>query len=293
MYHCILGIGADFQTTSDFTDPFPSHWRRQQQGHQQPVAIPTHTRLCSLFRQQPAHRASCSEESDAMEMKTFSSPLEPRGFCAFQTTSEAELCPNRATGLLSKDKSLRLFVSSEKETSDAAQTVGGEEGTDCQHAAAVDEVCSGTNVLLLLGGKPLSSFSEISFWQTAFESLWPLWLQSERINFHQGASRWWSSQLLAALRSFLSAHRGKKIKPSHTCCKKIFYNVNKTWRIFKSQLAHRLQFLRGACWNTALLLFSSGQLISFQTAVADAALKIRTTSIPTSIPTNTTSILAP
>lgn len=106
-----------------------------------------------------------------MEMKTFSSPLEPGGFCAFQTTSEAELGPNRATGLLSKDKSLRLFVSSEKETSDAAQTVGGEEGTDCQHVAAVDEVCSGTNVLLLLGGKPLSSFSEISFWQTAFESL--------------------------------------------------------------------------------------------------------------------------
>lgn len=171
MYHCILGIGADFQTTSDYTDPFPSHRRRQQQDHQQLAAIPTRRRSRRLFHQQPAHRASHGQESDAIEMKTFSSPLEPRGFCAFQTTSEAELGPNRATRLLSKDKSHRLFFSSEKETSDAAQTVGGEEGIDCQHTAAVDEVCSGTNVLLLLGGKPLSSFSEISFWQTAFESL--------------------------------------------------------------------------------------------------------------------------
>ncbi|XP_065494029.1 uncharacterized protein LOC135990344 isoform X3 [Caloenas nicobarica] len=171
MYHCILGIGADFQSTSDFSDPFPSHRRRQQKDHHQLVAIPTRTRLCSYFRQQPAHRATRGEESNAVEMKTFSWPLEPGGFCAFQTTSEAELGPNRATGLLSKDESLRLFVSSEKEAFDAAQTVGGEEGTDCQHAAAVDEVRSDTNVLLLLGGKPLSSFSEISFWQTAFESL--------------------------------------------------------------------------------------------------------------------------
>ena len=37
----------------------------------------------------------------------------------------------------------------------------------------------------------------------------------------------------------------------------------------------------GVCWNAALLVtFSSGQLISFQIAVADAALKVRTTSNP-------------
>ncbi|XP_074684877.1 uncharacterized protein LOC141925145 isoform X2 [Strix aluco] len=171
MYHCILGIGVDFQTTSDFTNTFPSHWKSKQKDHHQLVTIPKHTRFCNYFRQQPAYRAFSNEESHAIEMKTFSLPLEPGGFCAFQTASEAELDPNGATGVLSKDKSLRLFVSSEEETFAASQVVGGEEGTDCQHATAADEVGSGTNVLLLIGGKPLSSFSEISFWQMEFESL--------------------------------------------------------------------------------------------------------------------------
>ncbi|XP_054686840.1 leucine-zipper-like transcriptional regulator 1 isoform X2 [Grus americana] len=170
MYHCILGIGVDFQTTSDFTNTFPSHWNSKQKDHHQLVTIPKHTRFYNYFHQQPAYRAFGHEESNAIEMKTFSLPLEPGGFCAFQTTSEAELDPNRATSILSKDESLRLFVSSEKETFAAAQVVG-EEGTDCQYATAVDEVGSDTNVLLLVGGKPLSSFSEISFWQMEFDSL--------------------------------------------------------------------------------------------------------------------------
>lgn len=190
MYHCILGIGVDFQTTSDFTNMFPSHWKSKQKDHHQLVTIPKHTRFCSYFRQQPAYRAFSNEESNAIEMKTFSLPLEPGGFCAFQTTLEAELDPNRATGILSKDESLRLLVSSEKETFAAAQIVGEEKETDCQHATAADEVSSDTNVLLLIGGKPLSSFSEISFWQMEFDGLWSLWLQSESINFHQRASRW-------------------------------------------------------------------------------------------------------
>ncbi|KAM9629868.1 uncharacterized protein ACIBXB_016556 isoform 2-T10 [Morphnus guianensis] len=171
MYHCILGIGVDFQTTSDFTNTFPSRWKSKQKDHHQLVTIPKHTHFCSYFRQQPAYRAFSNEESNAIEMKTFSLPLEPGGFCAFQTTSEAELDSNRATNILSKDKTLRLFVSSEKETFAAAQIEGEEEGTDCQHATAVGEVSSDTNVLLLIGGKPLSSFSEISFWQMEFDSL--------------------------------------------------------------------------------------------------------------------------
>ncbi|KAM6078431.1 kelch domain-containing protein 1-like isoform 1-T2 [Theristicus caerulescens] len=171
MYHCILGIGVDFQTTSDFTNTLPSRCKSEQKDHHPLVTIPKHTRFCNYFRHQPAYRAFSNEESNAIEMKTFSLPLEPGGFCAFQTTSEAELDPNRATGTSSKDKSLCLFVSSEEETFAAAQIVGDEEGTDCQHATAVDEVSSDSNVLLLIGGKPLSSFSEISFWQMEFDSL--------------------------------------------------------------------------------------------------------------------------
>jgi len=171
MYHCILGIGADFQTTSDFTNTFPSHWKSEQKGCHQLVAIPKHTRFCSYFRQQPAYRALGNEESSAIEMKTFSLPLRPGGFCAFQTTSEAERDPSRATSTLSKDKSRCLFVSTEKEASAAAQTVGEEEGTNCQHATTVAEASSDTNVLLLIGGKPLSGSSEISFWQMEFDRL--------------------------------------------------------------------------------------------------------------------------
>ncbi|XP_071602837.1 kelch domain-containing protein 3-like isoform X1 [Heliangelus exortis] len=158
MYHCILGIGVDFQTAPGVPSP-----REGEQGARaQQVTLPRHTRFCSSFRQQPA----CRREGDAIEMKTFSLPLEPGGFCVFQTAPEAELDPNTTTaGILAKEKSLRLFVSSEKEASAAAPTLGEEEGADCQHAAAVDQVGCDSNVLLLIGGKPLSSFSEISFWQ--------------------------------------------------------------------------------------------------------------------------------
>ncbi|XP_032301605.1 leucine-zipper-like transcriptional regulator 1 homolog isoform X1 [Coturnix japonica] len=160
-YHCMLGIGAGFQTTSDFTNTIPSPWKNKK--HHQ------HSHFCSYFRQQLAYRAFSNQDSGAIEMKTFSFPLEPVGFCAFQTTSDVEQDPKRATRVLVKDGSAPLFISSEKETF-AATALVEQEGTSCQPAAAGDEVSSDANVLLVIGGKPLSSFSEISFWQMGFDS---------------------------------------------------------------------------------------------------------------------------
>ncbi|XP_064291046.1 uncharacterized protein LOC135309085 isoform X3 [Passer domesticus] len=160
MYHCILGIGADFQTTSDFTDTFPSHCKSEQKGHPQLVPMLRHSGFCSFFRPQP------TERSNVIEMKTFSLPLEPAEFPAFQTTSEAGLGPNR--DCLSKDKSLHLLACS-GEASAAAQAVG-EERPDCG-CVATEGGISRTNTLLLIGGKPLSSFSEISFRQMEFDCL--------------------------------------------------------------------------------------------------------------------------
>ncbi|KAJ7407853.1 leucine-zipper-like transcriptional regulator 1 [Willisornis vidua] len=169
-YHCILGIGVDFQTTSDSANTLLSHWKNEQ-DHRQQVPIPRNTRFSNYFRQRPTDRALSSEESNAIEMKTFSLPLEPAGSRAFQTTSEAELDPKRDTSLLPKDKSLPLFASSERETFAAAQIVGEEEGRDCGCVTTGDELSSSTNTLLLIGGKPLSSFAEISFRQMEFDSL--------------------------------------------------------------------------------------------------------------------------
>ncbi|XP_048165961.1 leucine-zipper-like transcriptional regulator 1 homolog isoform X3 [Corvus hawaiiensis] len=163
MYHCILGIGADFQTTSGFTDTFPSPWMREQKDHPQMVPILRHSGFCSYFRPQP------TERSNAIEMKTFSLPLEPAELSAFQSTSEAGLGPNRDRSSLSKDKSLHLSLCS-GEAFAAAEAVGEEEGTDCRCTAAGGEISS-TNTLLLIGGKPLSSFSEISFRQMEFDCL--------------------------------------------------------------------------------------------------------------------------
>lgn len=219
MYHCMLGIGVGFQTTSDFTNTFPSHCKSRK-GHHQLVTIPKHSRFCSYFRQQPAYRAFSNEDSGAIEMKTFSFPLEPVGFCAFQTTPEVELDPNRATSILTKDGSAPLFLSSEKETFAAAAVVEQEEGTNCQHAAAGAEVSSDANVLLLIGGKPLSSFSEISFWQMGFDSLSSLWTQSKRTNPHQRARRQWTNQPVFSVFYQLA---GKRTKPSHTCYAQILF----------------------------------------------------------------------
>lgn len=176
MYHCILGIGTDFQTTSDSADRFPNHWKREQKDHPQLVPILRHSGFCSYFCPQP------TERSNAIEMKTFSLPLEPAESPAFQTTSEGGLDPTRDRSCLSKAKSLHLLAYS-------GEAVGEEEGTDCGRAATGDEI-SGTNTLLLIGGKPWSSFSEISFRQMEFDCLWLLCLQSERINFHHRGSRW-------------------------------------------------------------------------------------------------------
>lgn len=160
MYHCILGIGVDFQTTSDFTDTFPIA-KREQKDHPQLVHIPRYSGFCSYFCPQPMER------SNAIEMKTFSLPLEPAEFPAFQTTSEAGLGPNRDRS--SQDKSLHLSACS-GEAFAAAQAVGEEDRTDRGCAATGGEI-SRTNTLLLIGGKPLSSFSEISFRQMEFDCL--------------------------------------------------------------------------------------------------------------------------
>lgn len=174
MYHCILGIGVAFQTTSGSPNTSPSHWKGKQKDRHPLVTIPKHSRLCNYFHRQPLCPALSREQRETIEMKTFSLPLEPAGFRAFQTTSGAELDPNRATRTLSKEKPTHLFVSAEKETFAAAVLVEEEERTDCRDATAVDEVSSDSNVLLVIGGKPLSSFSEISFWQIGFDSLSPL-----------------------------------------------------------------------------------------------------------------------
>ncbi|XP_039925264.1 leucine-zipper-like transcriptional regulator 1 isoform X1 [Hirundo rustica] len=163
MYHCILGIGVDFQSTSDFTDTFPSHCKRKQKDHAQPVPIPRYSGFCSYFCPQPMER------SNAIEMKTFSLPLKPAGLPAFQTTSEAGPGPNRDRSHLSQDKPLHLLACS-GEAFAAAQAVGEEARTDCGCAATGGE-SSSTNTLLLIGGKPLSSFSEISFRQMEFDCL--------------------------------------------------------------------------------------------------------------------------
>lgn len=170
MYHCIVGIGVDFHTTLDFTNTLPSHWKSAQKDHHQLVTIPKHTRFCSYFRQQPAYRAFSNEERNAIEMKTFSLPLEPAGFCALQSTSEAQLDPNRATNIESKDRSPCLFDSLDRKTFAAAEVMEEEEGTIAEDPTAVNDVNCDANVLLLIGGKPLSSFSEISFWQMEFDT---------------------------------------------------------------------------------------------------------------------------
>lgn len=200
MYHCILGIGVDFQTTSDFADSFPSHCKNEQKDHPQLVPMLRHSGFCSYFCPRP------TERSNAIEMKTFSLPLEPVEFPAFQTTSEAGLGPNSVRSCLSKDKSLHLSGSS-GEAFAAAEAVGEEERTNCGCVPMGDEISS-TNTLLLIGGKPLSSFSEISFRQMEFDCLWLLCLQSEGINFHHRGSRWKTNCLQLSSASY--QHAGEK-----------------------------------------------------------------------------------
>ncbi|XP_074857327.1 uncharacterized protein LOC142016847 isoform X2 [Carettochelys insculpta] len=167
-YHCILGIGIGFQLTPGFSSTSPiNHWSPKGKDPQKLLAVSKPwAQLHAYFHQQPVYAGNGNE----IEMKTFSQPMEPLGFCSFQTSSEADLCADRAQSILSKNQHVSHLISSKEQALPEVTT--NRRGTERQLAKPTNMAVTNHHaMLLLIGGKPLSGHCEISLWQMELSSL--------------------------------------------------------------------------------------------------------------------------
>ncbi|XP_029766334.1 putative protein tag-53 isoform X3 [Terrapene carolina triunguis] len=173
-YHRILGIGVGFQLTPGFSGVSPiNHWCPKGKEPQKLAAVSKQrAHFHGYFRQQPVHQPFSNDDGNEIEMKTFSQPLEPLGFCSFQTSSEAELCADKAQSIFSKNEHLSHLIASQEQTLTAAEVTKNRRGTDCQPETPRSmAVTNHPDMLFLIGGKPLSSLCEISLWQMELNSI--------------------------------------------------------------------------------------------------------------------------
>ncbi|XP_048725665.1 putative protein tag-53 isoform X2 [Caretta caretta] len=173
-YHRILGIGVGFQLTPGFSRASPiNHWcPKGKEPQKSPAVSKQRAHFHGYFRQQHVHQPFSNDGGTEIEMKTFSQPLEPLGFCLFQTSSDAELCADKAQSIFSKNEHLSHCSSSKEQALTAAEVTKNRRGTDCWHERPTSvAVTNHPDMLLLIGGKPLSSLCEISLWQMELNSI--------------------------------------------------------------------------------------------------------------------------
>ncbi|XP_014454781.1 leucine-zipper-like transcriptional regulator 1 [Alligator mississippiensis] len=172
-YHCILGLGSSFQVAPEASCASPmNHWSEKHKDHRKLLRV-SKQQACfgRYFRQQPAYKAFSNEDVSEIEMKTFSQPLEPLGLRAFQTSADTELCAKKTESTLSKNKHLSHLISSEKDFV-AAEVIEKRRGTEHQPVSPMDLANSSQpDILLLIGGKPLSGLCEISLWYMELDSV--------------------------------------------------------------------------------------------------------------------------
>ncbi|XP_077686155.1 leucine-zipper-like transcriptional regulator 1 homolog isoform X2 [Eretmochelys imbricata] len=173
-YHRILGIGVGFQLTPGFSRASPiNHWcPKGKEPQKSPAVSKQRAHFHGYFRQQHVHQPFSNDGGTAIEMKTFSQPLEPLGFYSFQTSSDAELCTDKAQSIFSKNEHLSHCSSSKEQALTADEVTKNRRGTDCwpERPTSV-AVTNHPDMLLLIGGKPLSSLCEISLWQMELNSI--------------------------------------------------------------------------------------------------------------------------
>ncbi|XP_073161153.1 putative protein tag-53 isoform X2 [Lepidochelys kempii] len=173
-YHRILGIGVGFQLTPGFSRASPiNHWcPKGKEPQKSPAVSKQRAHFHGYFRQQHVHQPFSNDGGTEIEMKTFSQPLEPLGFCSFQTSSDAELCADKAQSIFSKNEHLSHCSSSKEQALTAAEVTKNRRGTDCWHERPISvAITNHPDMLLLIGGKPLSSLCEISLWQMELNSI--------------------------------------------------------------------------------------------------------------------------
>ncbi|XP_053140682.1 uncharacterized protein LOC128340053 isoform X2 [Hemicordylus capensis] len=159
-YHCMVGFGSGFQRTAASSSTSLNYYLQPKEKHcSKLLAISKqHSCLCEYIHQEPMYETFSNEAGSEIEMETFCRPQEEPGSDLSQTTSNAELSENQTTGLLAQKERACLHLSREEEVTEREASISklSPDSVDGSESSAV---------LLLIGGKPLSSSSAVSFWQ--------------------------------------------------------------------------------------------------------------------------------
>ncbi|KAJ6650345.1 hypothetical protein lerEdw1_013367 [Lerista edwardsae] len=160
-YHCTLGIGCGFQSTADSSSMSLSCLHQKEKRCSRLLAISKqHACFCDYIRPEPTYETFSDEDTCEIEMRTFYQSEEEPGFCLSQTTLSEELSASQAAGILSER---RLCLSLSQDDVPALDLA--EKEANCLSLDSSES----SPVLFLIGGKPLSSPSAISFWQMKLE----------------------------------------------------------------------------------------------------------------------------
>lgn len=163
-YHCTLGTGYGFQGAAGSTRTSLSCLHREQKGCSKLMAI---SKQHACFWE-PTYEIFSNEEGNEIEMKTFRHSQEEPGLCFPHTTCSGGLSTSQAESLPSRqERTCYLDRSREEDLADNG-LMENEESFSCLCPSSVD--FREPPLVLLLGGKPLSSSSAVSFWQMELSS---------------------------------------------------------------------------------------------------------------------------
>ncbi|XP_039175301.1 tip elongation aberrant protein 3-like isoform X2 [Crotalus tigris] len=171
-YHQMLATGFGFQRAADCPLRSLGCQKPKEKGCSKLLTLSKqHTCFCEHLRNEPTYQILNNEGGSDIEMKTFcQSSRDSLEFSSYQTTSNAELNSDPAAEWLCKERTSYLNIAKEhlniaKEQDFATMdlTDGGSSLGSLKNECG--DICESSVVMLLVGGRPLSSSSTILFWQ--------------------------------------------------------------------------------------------------------------------------------
>ncbi|KAM3851643.1 putative protein tag-53 isoform 2-T3 [Vipera latastei] len=164
-YHQMLATGFGFQRAADCPLRSLACRKSKEKGCSKLLTLSKqHTCFCEHLHDEPTYQILNNEGGSDIEMKTFcQSSRDSLGFSSYQTTSSAELNSDPAAEWLCKERTSHLNIAKEQDLATMDLRDGGSSLGSLKNECG--DICESSVVMLLVGGRPLSSSSTILFWQ--------------------------------------------------------------------------------------------------------------------------------
>lgn len=164
-YHQMLPTGFGSQGAADCPLRSLGCLKPKEKGCSKLLTLSKqHTCFFEHLHEEPMYQILNNEGGSDIEMKTFcQSSRDSLGFTSYQTTSSAELNSDPAAELLCEERTSYLNIAKGQEFATMDLTDGGSSLDTLKNECG--DIYESSVVMLLVGGKPLSRSSAISFWQ--------------------------------------------------------------------------------------------------------------------------------